>query len=230
MRSQQTANSYQLSAVSGQKSGFLKRLCAESRTLNARVLNEKGIALVMVLILSAISLAIMAGLLYMVVTGTQISGMQKRYNTALEAGTAGIDVTYQVIAARIDNPATLQTNFNFLTNFVVTASQTCLNNKLLMPTSAWNAACNSLLTIDPTVPSTYDMSFDLGTYTAYAKIVDTVEGNSGGDEGLLKHGVVSAGSGEITVMSIPYLYTIEVNAEATTNPAERAKLSILYQY
>jgi len=47
---------------------------------------------------------------------------------------------------------------------------------------------------------------------------------------LLKHGVVSSGSGEITVVSIPYLYTVEVNAENRDNPSERAKLSVLYQY
>jgi len=68
------------------------------------------------------------------------------------------------------------------------------------------------------------------TYRVYAKIVDTVEGNTGGEEGLLGKGVVYAGSGEISVMKIPYLYTIEVDAENATNPSERAKLSILYQY
>jgi hypothetical protein len=67
------------------------------------------------------------------------------------------------------------------------------------------------------------------TYTVFSKIVDTVEGNSGGDEGLLKGGVVSS-SGEIKVMSIPYLYTIEVDAENAANPSERSKYSILYQY
>jgi hypothetical protein len=47
---------------------------------------------------------------------------------------------------------------------------------------------------------------------------------------LLKSGVVSANTGEVTVVSRPYLYTIEVDAENQVNPSERAKLSILYQY
>jgi hypothetical protein len=42
--------------------------------------------------------------------------------------------------------------------------------------------------------------------------------------------VVDSNSGEIRVMSYPYLYTIEVDAENTANPSERAKFSILYQY
>ena len=60
--------------------------------------------------------------------------------------------------------------------------------------------------------------------------MDTVEGNSGGDEGLIKGGVVSASSGEVTVQSKPYLYTIEIDAENPNNRDERAKVSVLYQY
>jgi len=194
--------------------------------------DEKGIALVMVLILSAIALAIMAGLIYMVTVGTQVSGVQKRYKTALEAGIGGKDVEYQIISLRMDNPATLENEFNFI-NLDVTASQTCLNHKLLRPTSSWDALCNRSLTIDPGNPNTFDMSFDIGAapaYTVYAKIVDTVEGNSGGEEGLLKTGVVLSNTGEVQVVSVPYLYTIELDAQMTTNPAERAKLSVLYQY
>jgi len=189
--------------------------------------NEKGIALVMVLVLSVIALAIMAGLIYMITTGTQISGMQKRYKTALEAGLGGADITYQLIAARGDPNIPL-------TNFLITASNVggvdCLTPKLNSPTSSWPAACSNSLTIDPNTQATYDMRFDLGSYRAYAKIADTVEGNSGPDSGLIKGGVVAANTGEINVMSMPYLYTIEVDAENPNNSAERAKLSILYQY
>jgi hypothetical protein len=198
--------------------------------------NEKGIALVMVLVLSAIALAIMAGLIYMITSGTQISGMQKRYKTALEAGVGGIDVTYHFIGKRGD-PEIPGINFNFSSAF----TSVCMAAKLNTTTSTTNwATCSNYskatsLTIDTTDPTSYDMSLQLGTapfptYNVYAKIVDTVEGNSGGDEGLLKHGVVSSGSGEVAVMSIPYLYTIEVDAQDSANPAERAKLSILYQY
>ena len=201
----------------------------ELRTLTSILLNEKGIALVMVLVLSTIALLIMAGLIYMLTTGTQVSGLQKRYETAHEAGMGGSDVMYQLIAAR-GNP-----NIP-LTNFLITASNVggvdCLTPKLNQPTISWPAACSNTMTIDPNTQSTYDMQFDLGagpTYQVFAKIVNTVEGNSGGDEGLLRYGVVSS-TGDITVMSMPYLYTIEIDAENQGNPSERAKLSILYQY
>jgi hypothetical protein len=199
------------------------------RTLTSILLNEKGIALVMVLVLSTIALLIMAGLIYMLTIGTQVSGLQKRYETAHEAGMGGSDVMYQLIAAR-GNP-----NIP-LTNFLITASNVggvdCLTPKLNQPTISWPAACSNTMTIDPNTQSTYDMQFDLGagpTYQVFAKIVNTVEGNSGGDEGLLRYGVVSS-TGDITVMSMPYLYTIEIDAENQGNPSERAKLSILYQY
>jgi hypothetical protein len=201
----------------------------ELRTLNSILLNEKGIALVMVLVLSTIALLIMAGLIYMLTIGTQVSGLQKRYKTAHESGMGGADVMYQLIAAR-GNP-----NIP-LTNFLITASNVggvdCLTPKLNQPTSSWPVACSNSMTIDPNTQSTYDMQFDLGagpTYRVFAKIVNTVEGNSGGDEGLLRYGVVSS-TGDITVMSMPYLYTIEIDAENQGNPSERAKLSILYQY
>jgi hypothetical protein len=231
-----------------------------------RLRNEKGIALVMILILAAIALAIMAGLIYMITSGTQISGMQKRYKTALEAGVGGSDITYHLIGLRGEpsSTASFLTALSTISPAVTTAcsctgtnrdgiSFTGLAAKLNTPSTSWSSACNTdsmaitpNTTCSPTtctngVPGsssttcTYDLKLDLGaspypTYRAYAKIVDTVEGNTGGDEGLLGKGVVYAGSGEISVVKIPYLYTIEVDAQNPSNPAERAKLSILYQY
>jgi hypothetical protein len=205
-RLRKIANSYQLSAISSQK----------------------GIALVMILILSAIALAIMAGLIYMITTGTQISGLQKRYTTALEAGKGGADVTYQLISARGDP------NIPGI-SFYQTASSTCIADKLNKATKDWTSTCDNSLNIIPGTTSTYDMYFNLGsspypTYRVYSKIIDTVEGNSGGDEGLVGKGVVASGTGEVTVVSRPYLYTIEVDSENLANSSERAKLSILYQY
>jgi hypothetical protein len=206
------------------------------------VRNESGIALAMALILSVIVLAIITGLLYMITSTTQISGMQKRYKTALEAGIGGSDAIFQLISTRGDPfDATTATYLKYLR----TTSDACLTAKLNSTTDATNwGACAAYakatsLTIDPNDPASYDMQLKLGDplginpkkeYIVYSKIVDTVEGNSGGDEGLLKSGVVNANTGEVTVMSVPYIYTIEVEAENAANPSERAKLSVLYQY
>ncbi|MDH5767935.1 MAG: hypothetical protein OEZ31_03135, partial [Nitrospirota bacterium] len=171
--------------------------------------------------------------------------------TALEAGTGGAQITFQFIGLRGETSATnslLGALNSYSLNAVITTPITCVTKsdsdctvignytgiatKFNLPTICWTG-CDSLLTIDPLVSTTYDMSYQLpGTpisYNVYAKIADTVLGNSGGDEGLVKGGVVYS-TGEVTVVSRPYLYTIEIDAENAANPLERAKLSLLYQY
>jgi hypothetical protein len=213
------------------------------------VRNEKGLALVMILILSAIALAIMAGLIYMITSSSQISGMQKRYKTALEAGVGGADVTYQFISLRGDSTDTLSLQNVLSTIYpAITTSNSCTGTdisgisfsgfeaKLMTPSTSWSSACDKdNMSITPGTTTSYDMRFDLGTspyptYRVYAKIVSTVQGNSAADRGLGGRPVVAAGSGEVTVMSMPYLYTVEMDTQNLANPSERAKLSILYQY
>jgi len=197
--------------------------------------SNKGIAVVMMLILSAMVLAFIGVLLYAITSSTQISGLEKNYKTALEAGFGGTDISFGIIAARSVASIPVGIGFN------KTITDACLIEKLNTTTSSTNwSDCTSYIkttsiSIDATDTETYDFRFSLGsspypTYTVYSKIVDTVEGNSGADEGLLGKGVVASGSGEVTVVSRPYLYTIEVQAENSSNPSERAKLSILYQY
>jgi len=210
--------------------------------------SEKGVVLVVVLVLSAIVLAVMTALIYMITSGTQISGFQKRYKTALEAAKGGSELMYQIVALRgvdADNTAFttalsaagLNSSIPILTSLCSGTSTggtpyPTLQAKLMTPTTSWTN-CNSNIAIDPNDSTTYDVMFQLGVtnrYNYYAKIVQTIDGNSGGDLGLLNKGVVSGGSGEITVMPKPYLYAVEVLASSSTNTLERAKLSILYQY
>lgn len=224
-----------------------------------RLKNEEGIALVLVLILAAISLAIMAALVLMLTASTQVSGMQKRYKTAIDAGKGGAEVFYQLIARR--GNATDTTGFLTQMPFAYTTTNgdpgsttasagaagmgswtsactagglTGLAAKLNSATSDWGTSCDKSVAINPSQSTSYDMFVDLpsgtGTYRVYAKIVDTLVGNSSGDTGLIKSGVVNANAGEVPAMNIPYVYTIEVDAENPNNTAERAKYSILYLY
>jgi hypothetical protein len=193
-------------------------------------------------VLSAVALLVAAGLLYMLILGTKTSGSSKRYKTALEAGRAGADVVYQLINAR---PTTGLPFSIPLANFTVVDNNRLTNaatGKLYAPTASWPIGTNTSISIDPSNNSTYDISFDLGTpaYTVYAKITDTVKGNSaGGGGGGKLHGggtsdAKSSGtvgvSGSISAPSNPYLYSIEILALKAANPQERAKLGILYQY
>ncbi|HBX43180.1 MAG TPA: hypothetical protein DEH27_05040 [Deltaproteobacteria bacterium] len=182
--------------------------------------NEKGVVIVFVLLLALVGLITIAGLLHMLARSGYVSGQQKRYNTALEAGRGGVEATLEVVADRGQDKMGL-------TNLVLGAD---LDTKLMSPTESWGMGVDSSSAINPAVNNSYDIRFDLGNYRIYTKIVDTVDGNSGADTGLLKAGVVNAGSGEVTVMNIPYLYTIEELTETPGNASERAKLSVLYQY
>ncbi|HEY5765436.1 MAG TPA: hypothetical protein VIS30_05355 [Candidatus Deferrimicrobiaceae bacterium] len=187
-----------------------------------RLGNDRGVALVFVLLLAVVALISTAGLLYILGKGGYLSGQQKRYNTALEAGRGGVQATLQVVADRGIDTIGL-TNVSIGTNLVT---------KLGSPTAAWGAGVDNSSMIHPEVNTTYDLRFDLGNYRVYSKIVDTVDGNSGADTGLIKPGVVNTGTGEVVVMNIPYLYTIEELAANQVNPSttERVKISVLYQY
>ena len=182
--------------------------------------DEKGAVLVFVLLLAVVGVITIAGLLHMLARSGYVSGQQKRYSTALEAGRGGVEATLRLVADRgLDTMG--------LTNLVLGGN---LDNKLIGSTGSWGMGVDSSSVINPADNNSYDIRFDLGNYRIYSKIVDTVDGNSGADTGLLKSGVVNAGSGEVTVMNIPYLYTIEELTETPGNASERAKLSVLYQY
>lgn len=183
--------------------------------------NEKGFALAFVIILAAIALVLTLAMLTMVSRGTFVSGQMKKFRTAVDAGFGGVETMFQAISVRgnLDNVYTGQQ----------IASIDNLKTKLAGPIGTWAGLDNSI-TIDPGNSATYDMRIQLGTYLVHTKIVDTVEGNSGADEGLRKEAVVNTGSGEVTVVSVPYLYTIEVLSQSQSNPTERSKISVLYQY
>lgn len=188
--------------------------------------NERGAALVVVLLLAAVALIATAGVLYMVAKGSFLMGQQKRYQSALEAAKGGREAMIKVIMDRgLDNAVWGTAASDFQTVYFSPNVAT----KLQQPTEAWGGLDNSI-TIDPADTATYDLSFRQGEYRFYGKIVDTVQGNTGRDEGLLKLGVALSGQGEVTVVAMPFLYSVEVMARSETNGAERARVSLLYEY
>jgi hypothetical protein len=222
--------------------------------------SEKGVVLILVLVLCAVSLAIITALMYMITMGTQMSGMQKRYRTALEAGVAASDIITQVIAQQGDDTAVssylaslkeINAQENATKQAVYGGLADCegqaqydlsgtavftqykkLAAKLMTPTTSWTNCVSSF----PTGPDSYDLTFQLGTdYHVYAKVVDTVEGftrtNGTAVTNTLRTDAVVSNSQEIAAPSRPYQYTVEVDVESTSPSApERAKLQFLYEY
>lgn len=152
--------------------------------------NEKGIALFMALVLSVIMLSLTAAVLYMVIEGTQSSGREKRYKTAIEASQGGLDISFDLIGTRgatadlllnlsgrspvvttpagcVPNPSTAAECRALVDDY--DENYTGITTKLRLPTSIGTVVghscwlnCDSTLPIDPNVPATYDMSFKLG--------------------------------------------------------------------
>jgi len=192
--------------------------------------NEKGFALGFVLILSVIGLLMTLAMLVMVSRGGYVSGQQKRFRTAVEAGVGGVQSMFQLLDTRGNMSALYGLDNNASVTMMLPIQSQRFAVKINNRTGAWGAGVDNTLVIVPGDRNTYDIEHDVGRYTVYMKLVDTVEGNSAGSEGLVKSGVVNAGSGEVSVPSIPYLYTIEVLSQNRTNANERSRISILYQY
>lgn len=204
--------------------------------------NEKGMALVMSLILAVITLAFSAALIFMITQGTKMSGLEKIYATALDAGKGGIAVITEVIDDGGDIGMA----------GVTISNPKCLNEKLFKKTAYWNldlddpahpplgdeveycAISGAAMSEDASVSPDIDLIIGSGqnTYHAYLKITETIDGNSSP----VKSGIVgsdgtkiSSSGGEITVsavveggaassstivpMHVPFLYKIEVLTE-----------------
>lgn len=212
--------------------------------------NEKGIALVMVLIFSLIGLAIVSAMLFMLTQGTLMSGTNKMFRSADEAGLAGVNVAVDMVQNRgVPSLGTLA--FGPLTG------DACLSDKLTIGrgTGAPSALtpwlnCYAQLqgtlagqpqadrfAYDPTInPDITRLLAGPGTtFTAQAKIIDTVQGNTDvsglvGSGQLGGAGVVAASGGQVSPPAVPYLYRIEVQTQNNNNPAEVSRYSVLYAY
>lgn len=202
----------------------------EDRTLNLK--SERGMALVIALILSLISLSIVAALIYFITQGTVISGFQKRYYTAQEAGKGGIEFfTEEIIPKTIGGVglSTLGTYGGLITGQTTDA---CFSTKLTNLTANWGGCNSSLNPKDtPDITLTLTGMAPQPDFNVYVKIVDTIPGNSDISglelEGL---GVVESGSGAISPQPIPYLYRVEVQSERAINSDEQANFTIVYAY
>jgi hypothetical protein len=221
-----------------------------------KILNEKGIALVMVLILAMISLAIVSAMLFMATQGTVISGAQKFYGTAEEASTGAAELstlylstkgTFNLLSVGITSGCNCGDPMNAGDNTDLSAGgdRTCRCDKLCNSKDDWVASADDWscdentsvagLQVDLNPAANPDFTFALGNYTVFTKVVDTVRGNTDlgsiVTSGELGGSAVSSGAGGIiTPPHSPYLYRMEVQAQATANPRELSRISVLYAH
>lgn len=188
---------------------------------------EKGMALVVVMAMIVITSGIALSILYFITKQTEISGLQKRYQTAKEASVGAIEVLTKEIIPDIISGSSPTVALPSL------EINDCFREKLTTATDDWSSSC-CVGTTDVTTSA--DLEFTLKSssgqpFKVYTKITDTIAGNSH-TGGLALEGVGSteAGSGIISVQHFPYMHTIEVQGQRENSPGERASFEVLYAY
>ncbi|MEW6586891.1 MAG: pilus assembly protein PilX [Nitrospirota bacterium] len=222
-----------------------------TRKRQPTIRSEQGIALAMVLVLSTISLVIIAAMIYIVLQGTKSSAAFRRYATALEAGHGGAEIAVSLVDNRgrllipgldIDFPNACICDADadpYDEIYPHPSPDTCLCRKLCMPpnrsdgSSNWNSGdCDDSPdpTVSPDLPPFKLAGF--GTeYQVFAKIIDTTVGATDlSGENLSCGSGAAYECGSVQGPSTPYLYRIEIRAQDSTNPVEKSGLSVLYAY
>jgi hypothetical protein len=210
--------------------------------------NERGMALATALMLTLLSLALILAVLYYLTQATQQSAASKRYKNVLEATGGGAEFFSKELLPQIftgTSTGDLLNNVNYQQiGLSFGAYSSCLKQKINNSTANWNTTlCGGAATKinDPKVAP--DVTFKLNAlpsqpkFQVFAKVVDTVAGNS--DTSGYSNGMLDSGSGvayagstgsSIAPMHVPALLTIEVHGERETNPKEKARLSVVYSY
>ncbi len=208
---------------------------------------EKGMALVMALIVVSVSAGIFAAVMYFALTGTEVSGLQRKYQSSKEASLGAIDVLTKDLLPQVLAGANLSAVVTALVKPAAVlpsitpaaGGDTCFNWKLTNPTLDWTNGGKCAATSSTTdVVGSPDIVFNLKgksdqvkPYVVSMKIIDTVTGNSDmtGVALDLGSGVVDDASSLIRVQQFPYLYTIVTDAQQQGSTS-RVNIEVLYAY
>jgi hypothetical protein len=212
--------------------------------------DKTGVALVLVLMIVVISAGLLSVIMYYALSGSEISGVQRKYETSKEASLGAIDIfTKELIPKVMQQPtsglsavaAAISQGTGIVNSIAADATQNlCFRSKLttspLQATGTWANCTTDDTQADPAVRP--DITFRLLSASASgrpfevkAKIIDTIAGNSNiSGISLTGAGVVESGFGTISTRHFPYFYTIEVEGKPENSTTERAAFEILYAY
>jgi len=163
---------------------------------------QKGVALLLALVLGLISVVFLSGVLLMIGTGARLSGVIRSYTSAVEAARGGVDLICRLLrrGASVGDYEV----------FVSMPDKDCLESKLSNETNNWscNDTCATSFDLSDML-NCYDMSKSLGDYDLYLKITDT------------KHYLVGGKN--------VYVYTVQSLAVSKHNPNEKAWVTFVYK-
>jgi len=194
------------------------------RARQHRLGSERGVALILVLVLSTIALMVMTMVLYVLTMGTQMSGSEKRYRTAHEATLGGIEIIRKIIKE--------QTMVNNIGPVVITYTGTFAPKMASRDLAVDGFPTNQVdVEIDPGNVNTYDLYVDIGnpTYRVYAKIIQRKAGNT---EKSYKGGSIRLSPGVVPVeqsfrMFQFNYYTFTILTQGLTNSRERVRMDLV---
>lgn len=203
-----------------------------------RFLRKKGAALITVVALVVVTSLMVATVYYFIRRGIEVTGLQKKYQTAREASLGGLDVfTKEVLPIAIGGTglSTVVAGFNTITSAQVQqgATDVCFGNKLRENTANWGAGCSNTLDAksSPDIRFTLSGAAPTRAFEVYTKIIDTVRGNSNVSGVILEgQGTAESQSGLITAQHFPYTYRMEVQSERQNDATEKANFTVLYAY
>ncbi len=175
------------------------------------IASNKGVALFMALILGLVSVMFLSALLYMISTGTRMSGLERTYSTAVEAARGGADIVCRLLRR---GGVDVQDLVN--ATWVSVSNEQCLSEKLETITTYWSH-CPSYGNCTPTdfddfndIIDCSDVQTTAGAYNVYIKIVDTKS--------------YINGNGDTC-----YIYTVHVLSRSNDDPNDKAWITFLYR-
>jgi hypothetical protein len=202
--------------------------------------NQQGIALVTALIFGVIGMLMVASLIFMVDSGTWLSGSKKRYHMALNATHGGMDFfTKEIIQSGLGG-TTLGTMGTF--DGILTTNAAISNAEFTTKLTTRGDTNDGLWPYDPDLGNTANPFVIPDATVSFAfpgapninvatTILSTNRGNSGLAANVLQGGgVVNNGGAAIAPQHIPYLYQTVSQGQSAANARENARLSSIYVY
>ncbi len=168
--------------------------------------SQKGVALLLALVLGLISVAFLSGLMLLIGKGARLSGFERTYTSSVEAARGGADLIIRLLrrgGVDVDDYDAV--------GWISVRDTSCLKSKLKDETQNWSCsnACVTSSDINDII-NCYDLKrADFGDYDLYMKIVDTKLCWVGGKRN--------------------YLYTVHSLAVSKKNPNEKAWITFLYK-
>ncbi len=197
--------------------------------------NEKGVALIVAIIVAFIILALGSMALYMSTRSTNISGRFSVYRSSIEAAYGAFRETSSILGYIKDNKS-ITVPFN-----ITDIRATCLHYKLTTPTVNWtdsDLSANGCLartvslaedTNYNSIINYYELKFSLGDYNVYLKVVNSSTGNTQLRGNKLRKGGTTRQNIRKTPLA-PYIYRIEIVAVSKLNPYDFSHVSLLYAF